>query len=178
MSDTVLVFVCGGCKGSAFFLVCTPFVTVRCLTQKLFLGHYDCGGVKASLQKHDYGQVLNSWLQNIRDVYRLHKGELDSIDDAMLKQRRLVELNVVEQCLNLYKTQIVQNRRKQTYQDPTQAMTTPRVHGLVIDPSTGKIAKIPIDYRKSIDELRDQYDLFDNEDYAGQKDHVLRTKEE
>ena len=140
------------------------------------VGHYDCGGVKASLQKHDYGQVLDSWLQNIRDVYRLHKDELDSIDDELLKQRRLVELNVVEQCLNLYKTQIVQNRRKETYQDPNEAMTTPRIHGLVIDPGTGKIAKIPIDYRKTIEELRDQYDLFDNAAYACKEDYVLRTE--
>ena len=39
-------------------------------------GHYDCGGVKAAMKPADLG-LLNPWLRNIRDVYRLHKQELD-----------------------------------------------------------------------------------------------------
>ena len=35
-------------------------------------GHYECGGVKASLQSADLG-ILNPWLRNIRDVYRTHQ---------------------------------------------------------------------------------------------------------
>lgn len=35
-------------------------------------GHYNCGGVKAAMQSVDLG-ILNPWLRNIRDVYRLHK---------------------------------------------------------------------------------------------------------
>ena len=34
-------------------------------------GHYSCGGVKAAMQSADLG-ILNPWLRNIRDVYRLH----------------------------------------------------------------------------------------------------------
>ena len=41
-------------------------------------GHYECGGVKASLQSADLG-ILNPWLRNIRDVYRTHQDELDAI---------------------------------------------------------------------------------------------------
>ena len=41
-------------------------------------GHYYCGGVKAAMESKDLG-VLNSWLRNIRDVYRLHKDELNPL---------------------------------------------------------------------------------------------------
>ena len=47
-------------------------------------GHYNCGGVKAAMQPKDMG-ILNPWLRNIRDVYRLHKEELNAIADE--KQR-------------------------------------------------------------------------------------------
>ena len=43
-------------------------------------GHYGCGGVKAALHPTDMGQ-LNSWLQTLRDVYRLNLKELDLIND-------------------------------------------------------------------------------------------------
>src|SRR5690606_26838052 len=66
-------------------------------------GHYSCGGVKAAMQSADLG-LLNPWLRNIRDVYRLHRVELNSIQDQQKKYDRLVELNVQEQCVNLIKT--------------------------------------------------------------------------
>lgn len=131
----------------------------------LVTGHYDCGGVRAAEQKQDKGQILDAWLQNIRDVYRLHKKELDKIHDAEARHRRLVELNVSEQCLNLYKTSVVQRRRLETFSSEKAGQTTPRIHGLVFDPATGILSKIPIDFRRKIDELKDTYDLFDATDY-------------
>src|SRR5215213_5269536 len=59
-------------------------------------GHYGCGGVKASTTKTDYKYVLNMWLRNIKDVYRIHRDELDTIKDEEQKCDRLVELNVQE----------------------------------------------------------------------------------
>lgn len=44
-------------------------------------GHYGCGGVKASMTSDDYNQVLNMWLRNIKDVHRIHRSELDAIED-------------------------------------------------------------------------------------------------
>lgn len=41
-------------------------------------GHYACGGVKAAMQPADMG-ILNPLLRNIRDVYRIHKEELNVI---------------------------------------------------------------------------------------------------
>jgi carbonic anhydrase len=70
-------------------------------------GHYGCGGVKASMTKHNFG-IINKWLRNIKDVYRFHRDEIDSIKDEEKKTDRLVELNVMEQVSNLAKTSIVQ----------------------------------------------------------------------
>lgn len=70
-------------------------------------GHYYCGGVKAAMQDRDLG-ILNPWLRNIRDVFRLHKDELNAIHDEEQKYKRLVELNVEEQCNNIIKTAVLQ----------------------------------------------------------------------
>jgi carbonic anhydrase len=71
-------------------------------------GHYGCGGIKASTTNHDFKLVLNMWLRGIKDVYRLHRKELDGISDEEQRVNRLVELNVQEQVQNLAKTSIVQ----------------------------------------------------------------------
>ena len=76
-------------------------------------GHYGCGGIKASTTKTDYKLVLNMWLRNIKDVYRIHQAELDAIGEEEAKCDRLVELNVQEQVLNLAKTSIIQRAWKQ-----------------------------------------------------------------
>lgn len=75
--------------------------------------------------------------------YRLHQKELDRIRDADKRHRRLVELNVIEQCINVYKTGIVQRRRVETYQ-AGQQYTTPRIHGLVFDPKVGRLERLNV----------------------------------
>ena len=74
-------------------------------------GHYNCGGVKAAMTPQDLG-ILNPWLRNIRDVYRIHQEELDAIEDEGLRYDELVELNVLEQCINVIKTPVF---RKDTF---------------------------------------------------------------
>ena len=113
--------------------------------------------------------MLDAWVQNIRDVYRLHQDELDAIEDEELRHRRLVEHNVAEQCLNLYKSSVVQKKRHQTHADPNAPFAYPRVHGLVFDPATGELCKVPINYRRMVKELRTMYDLFDEEDFIKTK---------
>jgi carbonic anhydrase len=78
-------------------------------------GHYDCGGIRASLESADHRSPLVNWIRNIRDIQRIHKNELDKIDNPTERQRRLVELNTMEQCLNVYKTAVVQRQRVKTY---------------------------------------------------------------
>ena len=71
-------------------------------------GHYGCGGVQAALKHQSLG-LIDNWIRHIKDVYRLHKQTLDSIEDEQEKWDTLVELNVKEQVFDLAKTSIVQN---------------------------------------------------------------------
>ena len=71
-------------------------------------GHYGCGGIQAAVTKKDFKPVLNMWLRNVKDVYRLHREELDSISDKDKRCDLLTELNVKEQVNNLAKTTIIQ----------------------------------------------------------------------
>lgn len=112
-------------------------------------GHYFCGGVKAAMQSQDLG-ILNPWLRNIRDVYRLHKTELNAITDENLRYNRLVELNVQEQCINLIKTAAVQSAYKERGL---------KVHGWVFDIQTGKLIDLKIDFEKELKGIREIYDL-------------------
>lgn len=72
-------------------------------------GHYGCGGVKAALENKQFG-IIDNWLCNIKDIYRLHQEEMDALTDETQRMDRLVELNVIESVFNVIKTSIVQNR--------------------------------------------------------------------
>lgn len=122
-------------------------------------GHYDCAGIRASMEAIDHAPPLENWLRNIRDVYRLHREELNSVQDPEERYRRLVELNVVEQCINLYKTGVVQRRRVETFKEGVP-YTTPRIHACVFDPKTGKLEKLEVDFLQYNDDLRGIYDLY------------------
>jgi carbonic anhydrase len=74
-------------------------------------GHYGCGGVKAAMGNTSIG-VIDNWFRHIKDVYRFHQEELDTITDENKRFNRFVELNVIEQVLDLAKTSIVQNAWK------------------------------------------------------------------
>ena len=74
-------------------------------------GHYGCGGVKAAMTRHSYG-IINKWLRNIKDVYRIHQHEIQLLPDPDRQLNRLIELNIMEQVLNLAKTSIVQKSWK------------------------------------------------------------------
>jgi carbonic anhydrase len=113
-------------------------------------GHYNCGGVKAAMQPKDMG-ILNPWLRNIRDVYRLHLNELDGIKDEHARYNRLVELNVQEQCVNVIKLASVQ----QEYQKHRY----PEVHGWVFDIHSGKIIDLKLDFEKILKDIQKIYNL-------------------
>ncbi|HEV7379674.1 MAG TPA: carbonic anhydrase, partial [Dyadobacter sp.] len=83
-------------------------VNVLGVKHVMVVGHYGCGGVKAAMGNKQVG-LIDNWLRNIKDVYRLHEKELDAIENDTDRFNLLVELNVREQVLNLTKTSIVQN---------------------------------------------------------------------
>ena len=115
-------------------------------------GHYGCGGIKAAITRQDFKPVLNMWLRNIKDVYRIHRTELDQILDGEKKADRLVELNVMEQVFNLAKTSIIQRAWKNEQR--------PDLHGWVYGLKDGIIK--PVNEMKAgtdIDELYEYNDL-------------------
>ena len=112
-------------------------------------GHYACGGVKAAMQSADLG-ILNPWLRNIRDVYRIHKKELNAIENEDKRYDKLVELNVQEQCVNLIKTAAVQKAARDRGL---------KVHGWVFDVHTGRLIDLKIDFEKYLKDIMEIYHL-------------------
>ncbi|KAI1811692.1 beta class carbonic anhydrase [Poronia punctata] len=113
-------------------------------------GHYGCGGVKAAMTPKDLG-LLNPWLRNIRDVYRLHEKELDAISDESARYNRLVELSVQEQCRNVIKTAAVQQSyAKNQY---------PVVHGWVFGFEDGLLKDLKINHKEMLESIQKIYNL-------------------
>ena len=101
------------------------------------------------MQSADLG-VLNPWLRNIRDVYRLHKDELNGIEDEEEKYKRLVEINVQEQCVNVIKYAEVQKAIRE------RGLT---VHGWVFDVHSGKLIDLKIDFDDILEHIMEIYRL-------------------
>lgn len=93
-------------------------------------GHYECGGIKNAVTHQDLG-LLNKWLRHIKDIYRIHRFDLEQIPSPELRHKRLVELNVFEQAYHLVETSIVQKAWKNSQR--------PIVHGWVYDLANGHI---------------------------------------
>jgi len=87
-------------------------------------GHHNCGGINAAMSNQSYG-LMDQWIWNIKNVYRMHRQEIDAMPTREEKQHLLTELNVKEQVMNLAKTSIIQNAWKQD--------KFPYLHGWVYD---------------------------------------------
>lgn len=112
-------------------------------------GHYGCGGVKAAMGAADLG-ILNPYLREIRDVYRTHRRELNAIDDEESRYKRLIELNVQEQCINVAKTAEVQKAYR-------KGKIT--IHGWVLDLETGRIIDLEMDMDDVMKNIMEIYTL-------------------
>lgn len=113
-------------------------------------GHYGCGGVKAAMQSKDMG-LLNGWLREIRDIYRVHKNELDAIESEDKRYNRLIELNIQEQCINILKTSWVEKTYYQT--------GYPIVHGWVYDLADGNLIDLNINFKAILEDIKKIYNL-------------------
>ena len=92
------------------------------------------------MDNKQYGLVDN-WLRFIKDVYRMHRHELEAIEDEEKKFDRFVELNVIEQVLDLTKTTIIQNAWRERNE--------PNVHGWVYSLKTGLIKDLNVSFNSS-----------------------------
>ena len=108
-------------------------VEVLKVSHVIVCGHYNCGGVKNAMSQKDLG-LINKWLRHIKDVYRLHHRELETIDNQQQRFDRLVEINVSEQVQNLAQTSIIQKA--------WQREKRPTIHGWVYDLRTGYLKEI------------------------------------
>lgn len=113
-------------------------------------GHYGCGGVEAAMGNLDYG-ILNPWLRSIRDVYQLHKEELNAIDDREDRYRRFVELNTYEQCRNVLKMAEVQKSYHKN--------EFPRVAGWVFDIKDARLHDLNFDFDYELMKIKEVYDI-------------------
>jgi carbonic anhydrase len=116
----------------------------------IICGHYNCGGVKAALTPADLG-ILNPWLRNIRDVYRLHEAELDAIKEEGPRYDRLIELNALESAKNVIKTAAVQ----QSYQKHGY----PIVHAWCFSLSDGLLKDLELDHDGALKQIQKIYNL-------------------
>jgi len=109
-------------------------------------GHYGCGGVKAALQQQKSDLVIaNKWLMHIKDVYRLHQEELESVSPEQ-KVDRLIELNIVEQVYRLAHTSIIQSAWRHGHK--------PTLHGWVYGLNDGLIQElIKLDHNTQINPI-------------------------
>ncbi len=112
-------------------------------------GHYGCGGIKAAMSNTDFNQVLNMWLRNIKDIYRIHRKELEAIPDEETRVNRMVEINVKEQIFNLAKTAMIQRAWSNDQR--------PDLHGWVYDLHDGLIK--PVIEMKAGADLDDLYEF-------------------
>ncbi len=121
-------------------------VNVLKVKHVIVCGHYGCGGVKAAMGNQSIG-LIDNWVRHIKDVYRLHKSELDAISDEDERFDKFVEFNVKEQVFDLAKTSIVQNAWK-VGQDLA-------LHGWVYGLSTGIVndLKVTIENDSQLDEV-------------------------
>ena len=74
-------------------------------------GHYGCGGIQAAMENKEHG-LIDNWLRHIKDIYRYHQAEIDSLKNEKDKFNLLCELNVAEQVANICHTTIVQSAWK------------------------------------------------------------------
>ena len=100
-------------------------------------GHYGCGGVRAAMGQKQFG-VIDNWIRHIKDVYRMHHEEVDSILDPQERENRFTELNVTEQVYHLSKTSIIQNAWKKRH--------GPFLHGWVYDLKNGLINDLKVTF--------------------------------
>ncbi len=122
-------------------------VNVLGVKHVIVCGHYGCGGVLAAMGNMQVG-LIDNWLRHIKDVYRMHQAELESISEPEQRGKRFVELNVIEQVYDLTKTSIIQNAWNKG--------ANLSVHGMVYDINNGFLVDLEVTVKDN-NELHEVY---------------------
>jgi carbonic anhydrase len=105
-------------------------------------GHYGCGGVRAALSSQSFG-LIDNWVHPIKRIVKDHQSELSAITDPEQRERRVIELHVLQQVRNILKTAVVQRS--------IAKLGVPFVHAWVYDLNTGEIKDLKADLSLSSD---------------------------
>lgn len=98
-------------------------------------GHYNCGGIRASLDSQSPRLVMvNKWLKHIKDIYKANEESFHPDLKDEVRFHRLVELNVKQQVMNIAHTSIVQESWANSGR--------PVLHGCVYGVEDGRIREI------------------------------------
>ncbi len=100
-------------------------------------GHYGCGGINAAISKQKVG-LADNWLRNIKDIYTMHRVELEALETEAERQNRMCELNVTEQVRNVCHTSVVQDAW-----DRGQELA---VHGWVYSLRNGRVKDLKVSH--------------------------------
>lgn len=119
---------------AAFHAVLEYAVDILKVKHIVVAGHYNCGGVKAACSAESAPDMIDHWIQHIRDIRRMYQTELEELNNPAEQEDRLVELNVIEQIRNIETSSTVRKARKRN--QPLE------IHGLVYDTGTGKLSKL------------------------------------
>lgn len=131
----------------------------------LVVGHYGCGGVRASVDGQRRG-LVDHWLHPIREVAHEHRHELEAIADESQRMDRLTELNVIRQVKNVSSDVFVQ--------DAWSRGQPLSVHGWVYSIETGLVNDLGVTVAnpEQLEQLEDVAPVADLADPANSPDQA------
>jgi carbonic anhydrase len=74
----------------------------------ILCGHYGCSGIAAALDDSRLG-ISDNWLQHVRDTVEKHRASLNQLEEREARLRKLCELHVAEQVVNIARTTVVRD---------------------------------------------------------------------
>ena len=117
----------------------------------MVVGHYGCGGVKASMEDVPHG-LIDNWLRQERELYLRNRKHLIKLPDEKAQLDRMCELNVARQVINVANTTVVQEAWRRD-----QPLT---IHGWIYGIGDGRLRDLDIQIQNNR-ELR----TLENEEY-------------
>ena len=117
----------------------------------MVVGHYGCGGVKASMEDVPHG-LIDNWLRQVRELYLRNRKHLVKLPDEKAQLDRMCELNVARQVINVSNTTVVQEAWRRD-----QPLT---IHGWIYGIGDGRLRDLDIQIQNN-QELR----TLENEEY-------------